>query len=76
MANLGDVHVIYGNSGSWQVRVEGSARARLIHKTQVEAAKAGRFVAQRNNSELLIHRRDGTIRERSTYGRDPRRTQG
>jgi Uncharacterized protein conserved in bacteria (DUF2188) len=76
MPKRGDVHVVRGNSGGWQVRIEGIARARSIHKTQAEAAKAGSAIARKNTSELLIHGRDGKIRERSTYGHDPRRTKG
>jgi hypothetical protein len=45
------------------VRVEGTARARSIHKTQADAAKVGSAIARKNKSELLIHSRDGKIRE-------------
>jgi uncharacterized protein DUF2188 len=76
MPKKGDVHVIRGNSGGWQVRVEGTARARSIHETQAEAARVGSAIARKNKSELLIHGRDGKIRERSTYGHDPRRAKG
>jgi Uncharacterized protein conserved in bacteria (DUF2188) len=76
MAKQGDVHVVRGNSSGWQVRIEGSARARSIHKTQAEAAKAGSAIARKNKSELLVHGRDGKIRERSSYGHDPHRTKG
>jgi hypothetical protein len=76
MPKQGDVHVIRGNTGGWQVRIEGTARARSIHNTQTEAAKAGREIARRNRAELLVHGRDGKIRERSTFGHDPRRTKG
>jgi hypothetical protein len=76
MPRQGDIHVIRGNSGGWHVRVEGTARARSIHKTQADATKAGSAIARKNKSELLIHGRDGKIRERSTYGHDPRRTKG
>ena len=76
MLRQGDVHVIRGNSGGWQVRVEGTARARSIHETLAEAAKVGSAIARKNKSDLLIHARDGKIRERSTYGHDPRPTKG
>ena len=76
MSKQSDVHVIRGNSGGWQVRVEGTARARSIHETQAEAARVGSAIARKNRSGLLIHGRDGRIRERSTYGHDPRRTKG
>jgi hypothetical protein len=71
----GDVHVVPSESG-WRVGVEGTTRARSTHKTQAEAAKAARQIARKNKSELLIHGRNGRVRDRSTYGRDPRRTKG
>ena len=76
MPNQGDVHVVRGNNGGWQVRVEGKTRAQSIHNTQAEAAAVGKEIARRNKSELLVHGRDGKIRERSTFGHDPRRIRG
>jgi hypothetical protein len=76
MPKQGDVHVIRGNNGGWQVRVEGKTRAQSIHNTQAEAAAVGKEIARRNKSELLVHGRDGKIRERSTFGHDPRRIRG
>ena len=71
----GDVHVLPSDKG-WRVELEGSARAASSHSTQRDAAQAGRVIARRNKTELLIHGRNGRIRDRSTYGRDPRRTKG
>jgi hypothetical protein len=70
-----DVHVVPGDRG-WKVELEGTGRARSTHLTQREAAQAGREIAKRGKSELLIHGRNGRIRERSTYGHDPRRSKG
>jgi Uncharacterized protein conserved in bacteria (DUF2188) len=53
MPKQGDVHVIRGNNGGWQVRVEGKTRAQSIHNTQAEAAAVGKEIARRNKSELL-----------------------
>jgi len=75
MPKQGDVHVMQ-DGGGWQVRVEGTVRPRSTHKTQAEASKAGRDIARKNKTELLVHGRDGKIRERSTFGHDPRRTKG
>ena len=71
----GFVHVVNAG-GKWVVQVEGSARPRSKHATQAEAISAGRSVARKAKTELLIHGRDGTIRERSSYGRDPRHRPG
>jgi hypothetical protein len=71
----GDVHVVPSDRG-WRVETEGSARARSTHQTQAEARQAARELARRNKVELLVHGRNGQIRERNTYGNDPRRTNG
>ena len=71
----GFVHVV-DEGGQWVVRVEGSSQARSRHKTQSEAVAAGRGIAKRAKTELLVHGRDGAIRDRSSYGRDPRHRRG
>jgi hypothetical protein len=70
-----NVHVV-PSAGRWRVEVEGSSRARSTHDTQAEARIAAREIARRNRSELLVHGRNGQIRERSSYGGDPRRSRG
>jgi hypothetical protein len=40
------------------------------------ASIARRIAASHAPSELLIHRRDGAITDRSTYGSDPKRSKG
>jgi hypothetical protein len=76
MPKKGDVHVVHRpDQRKWAVEVEGG-RARSTHATKAEAERAGREVARKNKSELLIHRRDGKISERNTYGHDPRRSKG
>ncbi len=72
MPKKGDVHVVPGDEG-WRVEVEGQGRA---HDTQAEAWEQAKGIAQRNHSEAVLHGRDGQIRERNTYGHDPRRTKG
>jgi hypothetical protein len=71
----GFVHVV-NEGGKWAVQVESSSRPRSRHATQAEAISAGRTVARKSKTELLVHGRDGAIRERSSYGRDPRRRKG
>ena len=71
----GDVHVVQGDKG-WRGEEEGSSRASSTHNTQAAAWKAGRKVARQSKSEALLHGRDGKIRERNSYGNDPRRSKG
>jgi hypothetical protein len=62
--------------GGWQNRVEGSGRAANIHKTKAEAQAKGREMARTRHTEHIIQGRDGTIKERNSYGNDPPRRPG
>jgi hypothetical protein len=75
MPNKGDVHVV-PDGDKWTVKVEGNERASSTHDTQAQASTAGRQIAMRNGSELLVHGEDGQIRERNTYGKDPTSSKG
>ncbi len=63
-------HVVRSNSG-WKVKSASASRATKIFKTQKEAIKHGKEIAINKKSELFIHGRDGRIRERNSYGKDP-----
>ena len=65
-----NLHVVQHENG-WAVKEAGSEQVLSIHPTQREAIDAGRNIARCQRSELIIHGRDGRIRERSTYGNDP-----
>jgi uncharacterized protein YdaT len=56
---------------SWGVRGEGNERLTSIHDTQAEAIEAAREIARNQQSELVIHRRDGRIRDKDSYEPDP-----
>ena len=53
------------------VRREGLSPASSVHPTQLKAQEAGRPTAQRERVELVIHGRDGKIRDSESYGHDP-----
>lgn len=57
--------------GGWAVRGAGNGRATSVHDTQRAAIDAARGIAQNQHSELLIHGRNGQIRDRDSYGGDP-----
>jgi hypothetical protein len=57
--------------GLWAVVGENNSRASALFPTQGDAIDYGRRRAQQDQSELLIHRRDGRIRDRNSYGNDP-----
>jgi hypothetical protein len=63
-------HVV-PSGGKWSVRSTGSVRASGTFETQREAIDSARHKARRDGTELYIHGRDGRIRDRSSFGRDP-----
>ena len=60
----------------WGVRGAGNERLTSRHETQRDAANAARETARRLSSEVIIHGRDGRIRSRDSYGRDPHPPKG
>jgi hypothetical protein len=65
-----DVHVVPHKDG-WATRREGAERVSRTFGTQRAAEDSGRVTAQRERVELVTHRRDGTVRDSDSYGRDP-----
>jgi hypothetical protein len=63
-------HVVPHTNG-WAVKGEGNQRATSLHDTQQQTINAGRDIARNQQSELVIHRPDGRIREKDSHGRDP-----
>lgn len=57
--------------GGWAVKKAGSVRASKKFHTKSEAVKYGRELSRAEHSELYIHRKDGSIQDRSSYGNDP-----
>lgn len=66
-----DQHITPHPGGGWQVKGEGNSKATVVTDTQQQAIDAGRAIAKNQQSELLIHGRDGQIRARDSYGNDP-----
>ena len=67
MARRGYQYVVPHSDG-WAVRGEGNSRATSVHDTQQEAINVAREIARNQGGELLIHGRDGQIRERDSSG--------
>jgi hypothetical protein len=68
--NGANLHVVPRNDG-WAVRTEGRSRATSIHSSQREAIETARKLAKESATILVIHGRDGRIRERDSYTPDP-----
>ena len=60
---MANQHVV-PNNGQWQVK-------RKNFNTQKEAISYARNIAINQQSELVIHGRNGQIRDKDSYGNDP-----
>lgn len=68
-------HVI-PKGGMWSVQKAGAARVTSTHSTQADAIRAATEIARNQKTELYIHGKDGRIRERNSYGKDPHPPKG
>lgn len=69
MARKGQ-HVVPSGDG-WSVKKAGASKASSTHRTQAGAVEAATRIAKNQQSEVYVHGRDGRIRERNSYGKDP-----
>lgn len=57
--------------GKWAVRGERNPSVSSVHATQAEAIQSAKWQAQVRQSEVVIHNRQGQIRDKDSYGPDP-----
>lgn len=63
-------HVVPSSSG-WAVKKSGSARASRTFGTKEQAVVYGRSLSKHERTELYIHKSNGMIQNRNSYGNDP-----
>lgn len=71
-----NVHVVPTLKGGWAVRKEGASKAARVFEHQADAVTFARGEARSGGTELFVHRRDGMVRNRNSYGRDPHPPKG
>lgn len=65
-------HVVPSKAkGGWAVKKSGSVRASKSFSTKDAAVKFGRQISKSERTELYIHKKDGSIQNRNSYGKDP-----
>lgn len=68
MSNKNQHVVPHGDQ--WAVKGEKNEKATRVVDTQSEAIKIAREIAINQQSELVIHRPNGQIRDKDSYGND------
>jgi len=62
-------HVVPHPEG-WAVKGAGNDKATKVVETQKEAIKIAKGISIHQGSEMIVHGRDGQIREKNSYGED------
>lgn len=71
-----DQHVVPRPDGSWAVKGNGNTRATAVTGTKQEAINIARPIARNQESELVIHNRNGQIAQKDSHGHDPHPPKG
>lgn len=64
-------HVIPSPNGGWSVKKGKVSRASKHFDNQVDAIEWAKKATKSEGGEFVVHGKDGTIRSRDTYSRDP-----
>ena len=62
--------------GKWESKREGGERASKVTETQADAWDYSKSKAKVSGGEAFLKGRDGKIRGRNTYGKDPHPPKG
>ena len=71
MGNRKERHVVPNSGGGWDSKKNNVQRASKHFNTKEEAMQWSREKAKQEKSELIPHKKDGTIQNPNSYGKDP-----
>ncbi len=65
-------HVVpNSDKGGWDIKQSGGKRSSGHFDTKKDAVDRGREISKNNNTELVIHNKDGKISGKDSHGNDP-----
>jgi Uncharacterized protein conserved in bacteria (DUF2188). len=64
-------HVTPRPDGGWQVKGEGNNKATAITDTKQQAVNIAREISRNQQSELVVHNKNGQISQKDSHGHDP-----
>ncbi len=56
--------------GKWATRGAGNKKVTKIHDIKKDAVHFARNIAKNQKTELVIHKKDGIIQDKDSYGND------
>lgn len=70
-SHMGKNQHVVPRGNEWAVRGENKSKASSLHSTQKAAIDSAVRIAKSAHAEVVIHGRDGRIRDKDSYGIDP-----
>lgn len=67
---MGKNQYVVPHENGWAVKGAGNSKSTAVTKTKKEAMNIGRGIAKNQKSELVIHKKDGKIQDKDSYGPD------
>ncbi len=64
-------HVVPNPDGGWDIKQSGGQRSSGHFDTKQEAVDRGREISQNQNTEFVIHNKNGKISGKDSHGNDP-----
>jgi len=64
-------HVVPNPKGGWDSKKGGGSKAIKHFDHKDDAVHFTREISQNRGSELVIHKKDGTIQQSDSHGKDP-----
>jgi uncharacterized protein YdaT len=64
-------HVVPNPDGGWDIKQSGGQRSSGHFDKKQDAVDRAREISQNQNTELVIHNKDGQIGGKDSHGNDP-----
>ena len=59
------------SKGQWKVQGQGNSKATKLFDNKSDAIAFGKSIAKKQQSELIVQKKDGKIQSKDSYGNDP-----
>ncbi|MDD3831778.1 MAG: DUF2188 domain-containing protein [Clostridia bacterium] len=69
-------HIVPNPDGGWDIKRGGGKRASKHTDTKEEAVKIGRQISKNQETEFLIHGKNGKIQVSNSHGNDSKSSKG
>ncbi len=64
-------HVVPNPNGGWDIKKGGGEKSIKHTDTKQDAVDIARQISKKQQSELVIHNKDGKISQKDSHGNDP-----